>query len=202
MPGMEPNPDVRLICVGRRQGRWLPILAIGVVATAAIAFAKPWDGPAVVTTLPSANAPSLPAPTPRTTSSPSATVPFIGGQAWLLDFDRSGLSSIVCMGFAGSRCESRGRLGSSIRFEGDQIVGGTGVGGGCDLFTGHTDLRKLGLGFVVITIPSNASRCYDTGVDQTIRDRLNRVIYWHLQDRLLILLDSDETELLVYGPSS
>jgi hypothetical protein len=202
----QPDPEVHLTPVGRRQNRWLAVFALAALAIVALAIAKPWDSPTTVAALPSpaAIAPSAPgtsapAPTFRTTTLPISTRPMMGGTAWLLDFDRSGLSPFVCLKLEGSRCQSRGRLGSSIEFIDDQILGGTGLGGGCDQFTGTVNLRKQGLGYITIAVPTHESRCYDTGVDRTIRERLNRVASWHFDSELLILLDTDETQLLVYG---
>jgi hypothetical protein len=126
----------------------------------------------------------------------------------LLDFDRSGLSPVVCMGWEASICPSEGQLASSLQLRaGQSISGGTGVGGGCDQFTGSVDHWDNELGLVTITIPTYESRCYDTGVDREIRDRLNRATRWHVslgptpETRFLVFLDSYGTQILVYrGP--
>ena len=175
--------------------------AIGVLTTVTLVVAKPWDGPGVARALPTpvGLAPTASPSTTQGTPQPVVWSPMEDRQAWLLDFDRSGLSAFVCLAWEGTSCESEGHLGSSIRFKGDQVVGGTGDGGGCDQFTGSVEVEE-DLGLIAIRIPTYESRCYDTGVDREIRDRLNRVASWHFEDRLLILVDSDETQLLVYRP--
>jgi hypothetical protein len=101
----------------------------------------------------------------------------------------------------GSTCRNVAHLASSLEIRDDQVFVNTGVGGGCDVFTGAADLRKQSLGLITLDVPTYAGRCWDTGVDRTIRDRLNRVAAWRIDDGLLSLLDSTESLLLVYGPT-
>ena len=202
----QHDPGVELSPVSRPRSRWLAVFAISAIATVALVIAKPWGGLVVGEARPSPAALVLigpaatarPTPQPVTGSSPD-------GQAWFLDFDRSGISPVVCMGWEGSICPSEGQLASSIQFrDGQMISGGTGVGGGCDQFTGSLDVWDQELGLVSIIIPTYESRCYDTGVDREIRDRLNRAFRWHLalgptpEKPFLVFLDPDGTELLVY----
>jgi len=202
-PGIDPG--VPLTRVNRPPSQWLAVVAVGVIAAVTLAFVKPWEDPAARATsslaavAPSAAVASTLAPTPQ----PIVWSP-LDRHAWLLDFERSGLSPIVCLGYDGTTCESEGALGSSIRFQDDRVSGGTGVGGGCDQFSGSLEHPDHDPGSIRITIPSYESRCYDTGVDREIRDRLNRVARWDPMvdgtenEPLLILLDVDGNQVLVY----
>jgi hypothetical protein len=144
-----------------------------------------WDEPA-------------PTPAPQVTASPAAQAPLTAAQAWSLDFDRSGLSPVVCLGFEGSTCTNHGELGSSLKFKGQRVEGNTGVGGGCDEFTGTFKADAKYTGSLAVTIPTYPSRCWDTGADLEIRNRLNHAASYTVANGLLTVLDADGLRLLVY----
>jgi len=188
------DPGLQLTLGGRQPRRWMFTFAIGVVAIAALVLAKPWgDRPAITENVPSGSAAMAVATTPVT------ELP-VGQSVWLLDFDRSGLSPLVCLSGERVGCRSEAQLGSAIRFDNDQIVGDTGVAGGCDHFSGSLEFQEVDS--ISITIPVYESRCYETGADREIRDRLNGASRWHLEDQVLTLWDSNGTELLVYSSAN
>jgi hypothetical protein len=91
-PLPEDDAKVQLSLVDRHGRRWLPVVAVGLVAIVAVAVAKPWAGPALVTATPS-RGPDVPSSPPfpvrsagRLSPIPSLPVALPAGahQSWIM----------------------------------------------------------------------------------------------------------------------
>lgn len=189
-----------------RRGALVGAAVVGVLL--AVATLKPWQGPVssaaaavppALQHLPSppgirvTPAATLPAgPTPSATDSVAVT---LAAGDWLLDFNRSGIQSLVCLNRDGPRCLSSGELASSLRFRDGSVSGGTGVGGGCDEFAGT---NRVDGSSIRISVPTYPSRCWDPGADLSIRLRLDHVASFVVGNETLTLLDAEGRVLLVY----
>jgi hypothetical protein len=202
LPDESPNPPP-VSRVERGHPRRIAFALAGLALLLLVAIVKPWappaagGQPAVAMGAPTAQASpggGTP-PVPSWRVRPRPTSP-IEGTAWQLDFSRSGLSADVC----NQSCNVHGTLASALQFRDGQVAGDTGLGGGCDVFSGRYD--AVNAASLRIAVPSYPSRCWGTGTDLEIRLRLDRASDYAVKSSSLSLLDHDGNVLLVYARSS